>query len=322
MVLQLDVQQNHLNVYHHHQNIYPHFRQINLPHSRFPFHFLLNYYSAVVAVVVFVLVVYCRFLDAIVGLISCRHKQKRRYCCLMACNISNGASRPCHKINSLFHKRESVLSLALSNDEKSFSDTNSLHIMNVNNSSSARSDSKGGNDFLYDEANQHKGKNNNSSTKRHLPRKSNYKLAIGTNEGRLIVVTLNESLDWELTRQRNSFIVEYTVGYDRDPTIDHSIQYSINVMAEQNDSESNSDSMDNDSKNDDFDGDIDEDDEEEDEVDRINKRERKVDDEDDSLITADNFVRRVSTAAANLQKRLSVCDASFFFLLLCFVVLL
>ena len=243
----------------------------------------------------------------------------------MACNISNGASRPCHKINSLFHKRESVLSLALSNDEKSFSNTNSLHIMNGNNSSSsARSDSKGGNDFLYDEinANRHKNNNNNnnnsSTSKRHIPRKSNYKLAIGTNEGRLIVVTLNESLNWELTRQRNSFIVEYTVSYDRDPTIDHSVQYSINVTAEQDDNDSDSNS---DSKNEDFDGDIDEDDdvdddddsevEDEDEDDRIGNRERKNNnnDEDDSLITADNFVRRVSTAAANLQKRLSVCDA-------------
>eukprot|EP01084_Bolivina_argentea_P136193 239873_1 len=54
-----------------------------------------------------------------VGLLSCRKKHQRRYCCLMACNILNGASRACKMMNAILHRKECVYCVQLTetNDE-------------------------------------------------------------------------------------------------------------------------------------------------------------------------------------------------------------
>eukprot|EP01084_Bolivina_argentea_P223991 378859_1 len=118
-----------------------------------------------------------------VGLLSCRKKHQRRYCCLMACNILNGASRACKKINALLHRKECIYSIQLTS---------------TNN-----------NEKKEEEKKEYEDNNNNN--------KSIYRLALGTNLGRLIIVTLKEDLSWINTRK--SFINEYTIGYKQDPVI-------------------------------------------------------------------------------------------------------
>ena len=82
----------------------------------------------------------------------------------MACNILNGASRACRKMNALLRREEVIYAIELA--------------------------ATSSNDQVY-------------------------KLAMGTNEGRLIVVTLKQDMSWNNTRK--SFITEYTVGYRHDP---------------------------------------------------------------------------------------------------------
>lgn len=91
----------------------------------------------------------------------------------MACNISNGASRPCSKINALLHRKECIYSMDLISTE---------------------SQSLNGNGT---------GSNHKS-----------YRLALGTNLGRVLVVTLKDKMSWNNTRR--SFITEYAVGTESD----------------------------------------------------------------------------------------------------------
>ena len=111
---------------------------------------------------------------AIKGLLSCRKKHQRRYCCLMACNILNGASRPCKKINALLHRKECIYSIQLTSCDKNNENNN-------NNNRYLNNEDEEKKEELYE----HKNKNDNKKV---------YRLALGTNLGRLIIVTLKQDL--------------------------------------------------------------------------------------------------------------------------------
>ena len=88
----------------------------------------------------------------------------------MACNVSNGASRRCSKINALLHGKECIYSL----------------------------------DLMHSVERRHDGVDGASSEHKV------YRLALGTNLGRVLVVTLRDEMSWSNTRR--SFITQYAVG--------------------------------------------------------------------------------------------------------------
>ena len=108
----------------------------------------------------------------------------------MACNILNGASRPCKKINALLHRKECIYSVQLT-----CCDTNDTN--NNNNDDEEKKEE-------IDKSTQSKGGQNKL-----------YRLALGTNLGRLLIVTLKQDLSW--TNTRRSFITEYTIASENDP---------------------------------------------------------------------------------------------------------
>ena len=127
------------------------------------------------------------------GLLSCRKKHQRRYCCLMACNILNGASRACKKINALLHRKECIYSIQLTSCDDD------------------------GHKYFYEdeEKKEELTKKINDNDKPKAAHKKVYRLALGTNLGRLIIVTLKQDLSW--TNTRRSFIDEYTIAFQEEP---------------------------------------------------------------------------------------------------------